>query len=122
VLTDEQLLNPAEAELDSESREYRLEMIRTLAHCFQINANANTQLRAMITTRTRDLFAAEMARLTIPQLEDRIAAVQVQNPGLLLEAMKAAGHNIKRDALGNIEIGEPTNLAGRYVTAEEFEA
>lgn len=122
MLTDQQLLNPTEATLDSESQEYRLELVRTLAHCFQINARSNPQLASMITSLTIEKFKSQMVLLTVRQLEDRIAAIQVQNPGLLLEAMQAAGHNVRKDKDGNVEIGQPDQGVGRYVTAEEFEA
>lgn len=121
ILPDQAIENPELATLDGDGAAYRVELVRTLAHCFKINLMNNPDVARSVDAGTVARFTHQMQTLPVADLEKRLEALRIENPGLVMEAMQAAGHNVTTDDEGNVRIGDPNvSLAGSYVDVEEF--
>lgn len=111
---------PDVATLGTDANAYRLELVRTLSHCFKLNLEKNPELKSQVNAITLERFTREMQTASLRQLEDKLEALRVQNPGLVAEAMQRAGHKISQDKDGNVVIGDGTPQFGSYVDFGAF--
>lgn len=77
--------------------------------------------RGSVTNEDLKRINLEIRRQPYEVLLKRVAALQQQNPGLLVEAMKMSGYDVGFDKDGNVSIKPKENLLGKPLTLEEFE-
>lgn len=112
------------AELAGDLEAYRLVVIKTLVACVRITLALNDSARRHVFTKeAEERFRASLRSTPTTELEKRIYAVQAQNPGVLLNALKNEGFDVKIEGDSvHIDYVEKENPAGRFISKEEFEA
>jgi hypothetical protein len=127
IITEDQLANPELGQLITPQR-YELDEARKIAFYATIVAlELQPDIARKVDSQVKEKLKARILTASLDELQRRIEAVSVQNPGLLVEAMRRAGYSIQVDGAGNVGIdvsGDSAMTAGmgRHITVEEFEA
>ncbi|MDX5370673.1 MAG: hypothetical protein LPL29_14985 [Alphaproteobacteria bacterium] len=121
---DEKRVNP-DAGLLISPRRYELEEAqRIIINCAIIALQTNRDVHKSLSRADRDKIVASIKKAPLEELHRRLAALSVQNPGILAQALKESGYGIRVDPDGNVAIDPNTDGvagAGRYITEAEFE-
>ena len=121
---EEQLANPEVSSLITPDSLYRREMILVLQKIMMDQLERlPSSARARISDTQIKSVLRELRNTPTKGLENRVAAIQGQNPGALAEAMKALGYGIRKDVAGNVAIDiDGSSAMGAHISPEQFEA
>lgn len=115
--------DPILSEIRGNEALYRMGIIECLISCLRVALASNDAANATFTPDKKARFRDEMRFKTTAELEKKLYAIQAQNPGLLVDAMKRHGFSFSRDGGGDIKIeyAPATSGIGEYVSPEAFE-
>jgi hypothetical protein len=124
-MDEEKLANPEAGTLLSVPR-YELDEARGLMlQVTLVCIEKNPQVARRITEREREQLKQAIFKTPLADLQRRLEAISVQNPGALAEALKRRGYSIRPDGNGGIAIdptgGSGVGAAGRLITEDEYE-
>ena len=124
IKSEEELANPEVGQLLT-PRKFELDEARKICLYIVVKAfEAQPGIAQQVDLQIREKLRKRIFETSYEELCRRIEAVSIQNPGMLVDALKAAGYGVEFDGMGNVGIcpeGDPTGGLGSYITEQQFE-